>query len=251
MKANHLFSQLKHQDNNQLGLSLQPLFKHNRALAGHHTFFSLANLAENSTPGTFNHGIKVALYTHLLARQLYLTKAFSIITPEYIDDIIPASALHDIGKIFLPDDMLCKTGPLTAEERLHLHEHVTAGSRMLRSAYKNCPEARYLKLAAEIALYHHEKYDGSGYHYKMCGAAIPLGARIVALADMYDALTSERPYKTIWSHSKAKATIEAESERHFDPEVVAAFLSCHQEFQSIASQFSRHNNCWLDLRLHP
>ncbi len=242
MLPKHPFNQLKCRDNNWPSIKPPSFLKQNISPAGNQTFLSLANLAENSAPGTANHGTKVALYTHLLVRQLYLTKASPLITPDYIEEIVPASLLHDIGKIYLPDDMLCKAGPLSTEERFRLHEHVNAGSRMLLSAYRNYPDAHYLKLAAEIALYHHEKYDGSGYNSNIEGAAIPLSARIVALADVYDAFTSERPYKKIWSHNKAKAIIEEESGRHFDPVVVSAFLSCHQQFKAIASDFSRPAN---------
>jgi len=136
------------------------------------------------------------------------------------DDIALASTMHDIGKIGVPDHILRKAGPLTPEEWVEMRQHALRGYRMLHDS-----PSRLLQIAAEVALTHHERWDGTGYPRGLKGEEIPRSGRIVAVADVFDALISARSYKPAWPLEKARAHIEADSGRHFDPACVAAFLS--------------------------
>ncbi len=136
------------------------------------------------------------------------------------DDVALASTMHDIGKIGVPDHILLKAGPLTPEEWTEMQRHALRGYHMLYDS-----PSRLLRIAAEIALTHHERWDGSGYPRGLKGEEIPRSGRIVAVADVFDALISARSYKMAWPLEKARAHLEAESGRHFDPACVAAFLS--------------------------
>lgn len=136
------------------------------------------------------------------------------------DDIALASTMHDIGKIGVPDGILLKAGPLTDDERREMQRHAQRGFRMLDGS-----SSRLLKLASEIALTHHERWDGRGYPQGLAGEAIPLAGRIVAVADVFDALTSARVYKPAWPLERARRHIEDNAGTHFDPDCVAAFLS--------------------------
>ncbi|GJE75771.1 HD-GYP domain-containing protein [Methylorubrum suomiense] len=136
------------------------------------------------------------------------------------DDIALASTMHDIGKIGVPDHILLKAGPLTPEEWTEMRQHALRGYHMLHDS-----PSRLLQIAAEVALTHHERWDGTGYPRGLKGEEIPLSGRIVAVADVFDALISARSYKAAWPLEKARAHIESEAGRHFDPACVAAFLS--------------------------
>lgn len=136
------------------------------------------------------------------------------------DDVALASTMHDIGKIGVPDHILMKAGPLTAEEWDEMRRHALRGYHMLHDS-----PSRLLQIAAEIALTHHERWDGTGYPRGLKGEEIPRSGRIVAVADVFDALISARSYKAPWPLEKARAHLEAEAGRHFDPACVAAFLS--------------------------
>ena len=135
------------------------------------------------------------------------------------------AALHDIGKVGIPDAVLKKPGKLTDEERKIMNSHTTIGGDTLIAVRQQWEQDEFLRTAAEIALAHHEKWDGSGYPYGRSGDTIGLSARIVAVADVYDALTSERVYKKAMPHEKAKGIIVEGSGAHFDPLVVEAFLA--------------------------
>jgi putative two-component system response regulator len=139
---------------------------------------------------------------------------------EYLEQLREAAALHDIGKLALPHGMLEKPGPLSEEERLLMQAHTRAGARILAGN-----EEPMLRMAADVALAHHERWDGSGYPQGLAGAEIPLAARIVSVADVFDALTHDRCYKEAWSAADAVAEIAAEAGSQFDPRVVAAFLA--------------------------
>lgn len=136
------------------------------------------------------------------------------------NDIALASTMHDIGKIGIPDDILLKPGPLTAKEREEMKEHALRGYRMLHDS-----PSRLLQLASEIALTHHERWDGEGYPQGLKGEEIPLSGRIVAVADVFDALISARRYKPSWPVEEAKRHLQEQAGTHFDPACVAAFLS--------------------------
>ncbi|TAN83931.1 MAG: response regulator [Gallionella sp.] len=177
------------------------------------TLFRLAKAGEYRDEDTGNHIVRMARYSRLIAETLGLSE-------EKCDLIEIAAPMHDIGKIGIPDQILLKPGKLTMDEFNIMKTHPEIGFRILQ----NSP-SKYLSLGAEIALWHHEKYDGSGYPHGMKGSAIPLEARIVAVADVYDALTSHRPYKKSWSSEEGLSYLTANRRLHFDPDCVDAFVS--------------------------
>ena len=147
-------------------------------------------------------------------------------------DLYDASILHDIGKVGIPDDILLKPGPLTEEEWELMKTHAEIGCKALQRASKDLGENSFLQMAMDVTLRHHEKWDGSGYPDGLKGLEIPLSARIVALADVYDALTSVRPYKNAYSHEESVELIKKEAEK-FDPEILKIFLDNSAEFNRI------------------
>ncbi len=152
------------------------------------------------------------------------------IDDRFLHDLYRASPLHDIGKVAVPDAILQKQGPLDAAEFEAMKHHVIAGAETLEQARDYLGRGGFLDMAAEIARYHHERFDGKGYCAGLQRHAIPLAARIVALADVYDALTSRRVYKEAISPPEAYETICRERGVHFDPAVVDAFRRCFSEF---------------------
>ncbi|ACS80889.1 HD-GYP domain-containing protein [Maridesulfovibrio salexigens] len=205
---------------------------------------SLAILAENYDPDTGEHLNRIRNLTYIIASKLreggpyrpYLTQK-----DNYVDELALASILHDIGKTSVPVEILSKQGKLTDEEFKIVREHTTVAGTVLNLGNEifinEFGKDSYLALAADVALYHHEKWDGTGYPLGLCGEEIPLSARIVAIADVYDALRSKRPYKAPWSHEKAMELIKSESGKHFDPVVVDAFLEVEQIFKDDSSKF--------------
>jgi putative two-component system response regulator len=159
------------------------------------------------------------------------------LTTTFIDNILLTSPLHDIGKIGIPDFVLLKPGRLDDHEFKIMQKHTTIGYNALTTAIDKYPNAEYLKMSAEIALSHHEKYNGSGYPNGIQGEEIPLSARIVALADVYDALVSKRVYKSAMPHEMAKSIIIAERGKHFDPQVIDSFLRCEKEFIDVLERY--------------
>jgi len=152
-------------------------------------------------------------------------------------ELIGSSAvLHDIGKVGVPDRILLKPGPLTPEEFDTIRTHPIIGSYALRKAETTLENAEFLKYAHEIVTYHHEKWDGTGYPYGLAGEDIPLSARVMAVADVYDALVAERLYKKALPHETAVEIIASESGSHFDPELVKVFLECAGEFRAISER---------------
>jgi len=148
-----------------------------------------------------------------------------------------ASMMHDIGKIGVPDHILLKPGKLTVEEFEVIKKHPRIGAEIIGDH-----DAEVLKMAKQIALGHHEKWNGTGYPQGLCGTDIPLVGRIVAIVDVFDALTSVRPYKTAWSVEKALELINIEAGRHFDPELVSLFMEAETEIRHIATEYSDDTN---------
>lgn len=181
----------------------------------------LGRAAEYKDNETGLHVIRMSLYTQLLALRLGFSEADA-------EELLNAAPMHDVGKIGIPDAILRKPGKLDAQEWRVMQSHTTIGAEILGE-----DDSTLMKLAHSIALYHHEKWDGSGYPAGLKGEAIPIEARIVALADVFDALTSERPYKKAWSVEDAVALIEQERGKHFDPNVVEVFLQSLPELLSI------------------
>ena len=198
------------------------------------TIFALARLAESRESDTGLHVERSRCLAQILARDLAGRGKFADeIDGEFIRLIYLTSPLHDIGKIGIPDSILLKTEPLTDEEFDIIKTHTTRGSLTLEEALRDFPEARFLRMARDIVLNHHERYDGKGYPNGLKGDEIPLCARIYALADSYDALISRRVYRDAMNFGHARETIVAESGGQFDPEIVAAFLRCEERFTEV------------------
>lgn len=196
--------------------------------------YSLAKLAESRDAETGAHLERMREYSRELAIQLADSETFtSEINSDFIRAIFLTSPLHDIGKVGIPDSILLKPGKLTGDEFEVMKQHTTIGSQTLEAVCSVCPSADYLRFACDIAASHHEKFDGSGYPKGLRGDAIPLCARIVAVADVYDALTTKRVYKDAFSHEVAKQIIIDGCGTHFDPRIVEAFLAKQAAFQAI------------------
>jgi putative two-component system response regulator len=177
-------------------------------------------------------------YCLVLSRQLSrLDRYRQVISESFIDSIYAASPLHDIGKVGIPDSILLKPGKLTADEWVVMQTHPSIGGATLRAVDRQYPGNAFVRTGIEIAECHHEKWDGSGYPAGLRQEDIPLSARILALGDVYDALTSRRCYKDKFSHQKARTIITEQSGAHFDPEVVEAFLNSEDEFIRIREYF--------------
>jgi len=206
------------------------------------TIFGLAKLAECRDEDTGAHLERIREFSRLLAQELSKKTAFKgYISQEYIDDIYQSSILHDIGKVGIPDAILLKPGKLDKEEFETIKNHTLLGGDALMAADDRVGGESFLTLGKEIAYHHHEKWDGTGYPKGLKGDKIPLSARIVSVADVYDALTSERPYKKAFSHDQSKRMIENEKGRHFDPELVDMFLVCEKEFNAIRMRLRERN----------
>jgi putative two-component system response regulator len=211
--------------------------------------FSLARLVESRDSETGNHLERIRHYSRELTTAiLQLDHPPKEIDALFQDNIFLTSPLHDIGKIGIPDYILLKPGALDDREFEIMKKHCEIGFETLNEALQKYPKADYLRMSAEIALSHHERFDGSGYPHGIKGEAIPLSARIVALADVYDALVSKRVYKEAYQHDVAKSIIENEKERHFDPLIVDAFLSCEDKFIKISRRFSKNQNDFMPLQ---
>lgn len=207
---------------------------------------ALATLAENYDQDTGSHLARIQEYVRLLLLQLEKSSPYASYIRQkdhYATNIQLASILHDIGKIAVPRNLLLKPGRLTREEFEAVKAHTVVATKVLAKANDVFVEAfgkdSYLALARDIALYHHEKWDGSGYPHGLAGEDIPLSARVVALADVYDALRSQRPYKPARSHAYSVAEICRDKGSHFDPHVVDAFLAQADEFDAVAASFSQ------------
>jgi len=192
------------------------------------TFLSLLEASRLKDNDTGEHIERVSEYSKLLSTHLFGREGFEKINNEFIDDIGFLAAMHDVGKIGTPDDILNKDGPLDDWEREIMNEHTKNGAYILSTYPK--------PMAKDIALSHHEKWDGSGYPYGIFGEMIPLSARIVCIADVYDALRSKRSYKEPFSHEKSMTIMAKGRETHFDPEIYDVFLSIHEEFNLIFSK---------------
>jgi response regulator RpfG family c-di-GMP phosphodiesterase len=199
---------------------------------------TLARLAEYRDPETGFHLQRICEYTRILALQVHERAPYSFHIPkEYGDDIALSSMLHDIGKVSIPDSILLKPGKLDPTEWEMMKKHTVFGWEVLHKADLELGEQSFLTLAATIALSHHERFDGTGYPNRTVGEQIPLSARISALADVYDALTSERPYKEAWTHEQAMEEIQRSSGSHFDPVLVEIFRDVNGVFADVRRRF--------------
>lgn len=205
----------------------------------HLAIFALAKLAESRDPETGAHLERVRSYSKLLAQELSTAGVFAgQITPEFIRLIYQTSPLHDIGKVGIPDHVLLKPGSLSEREFEIMKGHTNIGAATLEAAVQQYPGVGFLSMARDIALTHHERFDGTGYPQRLVGEDIPLAGRIVALADVYDALTSKRVYKQALPHEVARGIIQEECGRHFDSRIVDAFLARENDFLAIHERFA-------------
>lgn len=199
---------------------------------------TLARLLECRDGNIGQHHVRVREYSSVLAGQLARHERYrQRIDAAYLNDLHVASTLHDIGMVALPEQILLKRGELTDQERRTMQRHTLDGASALREAQQQCPGDSFIGMAISIAEHHHERWDGQGYPQGLQAEAIPLCARIVALADVYDALTTRRSYKTALDHVQSRGVILLERGRHFDPDVVDAFLEREQDFVTIRSRY--------------
>ncbi|MEP6898747.1 MAG: CHASE2 domain-containing protein [Rhodanobacter sp.] len=202
------------------------------------TIESMAAVAETRDPETGGHIKRTQHYVRAIAEQLERTGHHTqILTREYIDLLFLSAPLHDIGKVGVPDHILLKPGPLTVEEMKVMRQHAEFGRKIIFSTAKQIEGDNFLLIAGEIAATHHEKWDGSGYPGGLRGQDIPLSGRIMAVADIYDALISKRCYKDPFPHARAKALMRDLRDTTFDPVVLDAFLAIEAKVLKIAARF--------------
>jgi putative two-component system response regulator len=203
------------------------------------TIFALARLAESRDPESGAHLERVRNYARILAEDLSRQPETRLsVDAAYVHLIYQTSPLHDIGKVAIPDHVLLKPGRLDPAEFEVMKSHTTLGAQTLAAACREFPEARFLRMAQQIAISHHERFDGNGYPNGLRGHDIPLCGRIVAVADVYDALTSRRVYKSASTHDVARSMLLRDKGTHFDPSVIDAFLRSEAEFQRVAARYA-------------
>lgn len=205
------------------------------------TIMAMASLAETRDSDTGNHIRRTQHYVKVLAQHLRKHPRFASVLDDdrYIALLFKSAPLHDIGKVGIPDRILLKPGKLTFEEFEIMKTHTTLGRDAIQAAEEHLGmKVEFLNLAKEIAYGHQEKWDGSGYPQGAAGEAIPVGARLMAVADVYDALISRRVYKEGMPHDKAAAIIVQGRGQHFDPDIVDAFVAVQDQFIAIAQRFA-------------
>jgi putative two-component system response regulator len=201
----------------------------------------MAKLAESRDPDTGAHLERIREYCRLMAEELANDESFrDQIDGEYVDLLYLTSPLHDIGKVGVPDKVLLKPGALTHEEFEIMKQHTVIGGQTLDTVGAAHPTARFLEMARDIAWTHHERFDGRGYPRGLAGEDIPLCGRIVAVADVYDALTTKRVYKPAFSHEAARKIIIEGSDSQFDPKTVSAFLQTEDRFVEVHDHLESH-----------
>ena len=205
--------------------------------------FGLAKLAESRDPDTGNHLERIAIYSTRLASALRRNSRYrNQISAQFVQLIGISSSLHDIGKVGIADAILLKPGRFEEQERMVMQMHVAIGGKCVQDIETRLGQSNFLQMARQIALCHHERWDGTGYPEGLAGEEIPLAARIVAVADVYDALAMKRVYKEAISHAHCVEMIRKEAGRHFDPVVVEAFLEIESEFQDIVKRCAEPND---------
>jgi putative two-component system response regulator len=208
------------------------------------TILAMASLAETRDNETGNHLRRTQGYILALTDYLQRHPHFSLLlTRTNIELIYKSAPLHDIGKVGIPDAILLKPGKLTVDEFVIMKTHAALGRIAIENAEREIGRnAPFLNFAKEIAGSHHEKWDGSGYPEGLVGEQIPISARLMAVADVYDALVSERPYKRSMTHEQAAKIIIDGRGQHFDPDIIDAFIELQERFQEIAKKFSDSND---------
>ena len=209
----------------------------------------MADLVESRDQFTGDHVRKTAAYTKITMEQMRREGMYpDILTDEFIANVVKSAPLHDIGKIVVSDQILNKKGRLTDEEFEIMKRHTLAGAEILEGAKGAVSEGSYLDEACRLAAYHHEKWNGKGYPYGLSGEDIPLSARIMAVADVFDALVSKRSYKEGMPIEKALDIICKDAGTHFDPQVAQAFLHAEDEVRAIAAQHGDAAGTAVDIR---
>ena len=210
------------------------------------TIMAMASLAETRDNATGNHIRRTQHYVRALAQHLRHHPRFAAaLNDETIELLFKSAPLHDIGKVGIPDRILLKPGRLTPDEFEIMKTHAALGRDAIAAAerYLDTPDS-FLRFAREIAYSHQEKWDGSGYPEGLWGEQIPLSARLMAVADVYDALISRRIYKPALPHEQAVTMIREGRDQHFDPDIVDAFLECAEQFRTIAARFADDEQVW-------
>jgi len=194
--------------------------------------FGLAKLAESRDTDTGEHLDRIQKYVVILATEM--SAKYPHLDDSAIRNLGFASSLHDIGKVGIPDSILLKPGRLTDGERKVMEHHTVIGGECLEAIQNRLGENEFMEMAREVAWSHHERWDGKGYPHQLLGEEIPLVARIVSVADVYDALTSKRPYKRAMTHEESREILLAGKGIQFDPDVIEAFVKHEDDFQSIS-----------------
>jgi len=196
------------------------------------TIFALAKLAETRDNDTGHHIERVQTFSKMIAQRMLETNLIPAPIPiDFVETLYQTAALHDIGKVGTPDAVLLKPGALLEEEFREMKKHCELGARTLAAVLKRFPDNQFLRMGVEVARSHHEKWEGSGYPDSLHGRDIPLSARIVAVADFYDALTSNRCYRKAFEHERTIQMITEGSGIHFDPDIVSALWSIEGELK--------------------
>ncbi len=203
----------------------------------------LADIVESRDKCTGDHVRKTAAYVRIIVEKMKEMGLYADqLTDQFVDDVIHSAPLHDIGKIHVPDNILNKPGKLTDMEFAIMKAHTTVGARIIQEAIDMVPESGYLAEAKNLAEFHHEKWNGNGYPHGIAGEEIPLSARIMAVADVFDALVSRRSYKKPFSFEKAMSIIQEDAGTHFDPLVAKAFLASKEEVRKVMDDFDKISN---------
>ncbi len=203
------------------------------------TILSMSMLAELKDRETGNHINRTKKYCRILAEELKTLREYSdYLTDSYIEDLERSAPLHDIGKVGIPDSILLKPGKLTDEEFEVIKTHPAKGAQVLQAAMDQVQVSSFLNIGVQLVRHHHEKWDGSGYPDGLAGNHIPVSARIMAIADVYDALRTKRPYKEAFSHEEALKIIKKGSGYHFQPSLVDALIKRQEEFKRISTEWA-------------
>ncbi|MBP1467842.1 response regulator [Candidatus Chloroploca sp. M-50] len=205
------------------------------------TILAVSKLAGYRDEETGWHIERTRVFCKLLAQTLHTNPCYApILTDQFIENIYHAAPLHDIGKVGIPDAILLKPGKLTSDEFTMMTRHTVIGAETLERVLELYPNNAFIKMGIELTRSHHERWDGTGYPDHLAGEAIPLSARILAVADVYDALRSKRPYKEPFDHAKTCAIICESAGSHFDPAIVDAFVTIEAEFERISKHMQDH-----------
>ncbi len=203
----------------------------------------MATMVESRDLSTGGHINRTSMVVRIFAEKL--SREHDFLTKSFLEMVIRAAPMHDLGKISVDDRVLRKQGKFTPEEYAEMKNHAAEGSRIVKQILEGVEEDDFVQIAANVAHYHHEKWDGSGYPDGLSGESIPIEARIMALADVFDALVSKRCYKEAYSYEKAFAIIESSVGTHFDPRLGKIFLKCRPELEALYDSVEKSSGAAL------